>query len=112
MLRTSSEIGDTSLIFIVLPKLVSPKVMRSKAMNMKSWIRSIEQKTVLALRQYPLQILSVVTISFLFLAILTASFFVPHRAHGQSILNQSETSNNTISTGDNSGLTARTSYAD
>lgn len=81
-------------------------------MSFKSWIKLIERKSVLALRQYPLQILGVVTITILFLAILTASFFVPHRAHGQSVLNQSETSNNAISAADNSGLTARASYAD
>lgn len=80
-------------------------------MNSKIILRNLGAKFITALRLYPLQILGAMTVVIFFSAILTASIFIPHFAHGQTTLNQSQ-SNNAVSTTDNGGLTARASYAD
>ncbi|HRH41626.1 MAG TPA: DegQ family serine endoprotease [Pyrinomonadaceae bacterium] len=80
-------------------------------MKTKAIINKLGSKSISALRQYPLQILGLLTIAILFSTVLTVAFFVPHKANGQSVLNQNQTQN-TISTTDNSGLTWRASYAD
>lgn len=80
-------------------------------MNSKLILRNLGAKFITALRLYPLQILGAMTVVIFFLAILTASIFIPHFAHGQTTLNASQ-SNNAVSNTDNGGLTARVSYAD
>ncbi|MBX7169364.1 MAG: DegQ family serine endoprotease [Pyrinomonadaceae bacterium] len=80
-------------------------------MDTKSFIHKLENKSVSAFRKYPLQLLSLFTLGILFFFILTVSLFIPHKANGQSLLNQS-TGGNTVSTVDTGGLTSRVSYAD
>lgn len=80
-------------------------------MNTKALINKLGFKSISALRQYPLQILGLLTISILFSTVLTVAFLVPRKASGQSVLNQNQTQN-TIAPADNSNLTSRVSYAD
>lgn len=80
-------------------------------MNTKSLFNKLGHKSVSVLRHYPLQTLGLVTISLLFLIVLTGALFIPHKAQGQSVLNQNQVQN-TISSTDTPGLTSRASYAD
>lgn len=85
-------------------------------MNTKSFIEKSGSKLASAFRQYPLQLLSLITFGALFLIILAVSIFIPHKAHGQSVLAQNEpqnyAKNNPVPSADNGGLSSRTSYAD
>ncbi|HQU84286.1 MAG TPA: DegQ family serine endoprotease [Pyrinomonadaceae bacterium] len=80
-------------------------------MNSKMVLSRLNRNFTSALRKYPLQILGVAVVIIFFTAILTVSFFLPHKVRGQAVLNENQTAGANL-TASGEGLTSRVSYAD
>ena len=78
-------------------------------------IENINEKSVVLLRRYPLQIIGSVSLSLLLFAIFATGFILPYKAKGQDLFSQTtpvEQTNNQLNNNSNNSSAMRASYAD
>ena len=81
-------------------------------MKSSKFIENINEKSVMLLRRYPLQIIGSVTLTLLLLAVFSTAMFLPRKAKGESLFSTTTEENNSGDANTSPAPVMRASYAD